>query len=80
MNCGSCAPPLGQASLAIAMAGLVIDHAFRDRMREASELASEAMALLESLGDPTLTVGSHIRAPTPRVNAPSGVTSRGHRP
>jgi class 3 adenylate cyclase len=46
-----------KASLAIAMAGLVMDHAFRDRMREASQLASEAMALLESLGDPTLTVG-----------------------
>ncbi|MDT5075931.1 MAG: hypothetical protein QOJ80_568 [Mycobacterium sp.] len=44
-------------SLAIAMAGLVMDHAFRDRMREASQLASEAMTLLESLGDPTLTVG-----------------------
>ena len=27
------------------------------RMREASRLASETMALLESLGDPTLTVG-----------------------
>jgi class 3 adenylate cyclase len=46
-----------KASLAIAMAGLVMDHAFRDRMHEASQLASEAMALLESLGDPTLTVG-----------------------
>ncbi len=46
-----------KASLAIAMAGLVMDHAFRDRMRDASQLASEAMALLESLGDPTLTVG-----------------------
>ena len=46
-----------KASLAIAMAGLVMDHAFQDRMREASQLASEAMALIESLGDPTLTVG-----------------------
>ena len=46
-----------KASLAIAMAGLVIDHAFQDRMREASQLASEAMALIESVGDPTLTVG-----------------------
>ncbi|MDT5357376.1 MAG: hypothetical protein QOJ56_5908 [Mycobacterium sp.] len=46
-----------KASLAIAMAGLVMDYAFRDQMREASELASEAMELLESLGDPTLTVG-----------------------
>jgi len=45
------------ASLAIGMAGLVMDHAFLARMREASQLASEAMALLESLGDPNLTVG-----------------------
>src|SRR5271157_852294 len=46
-----------KASLAIAMAGLVMDHAFQDRVREASQLASEAMALAESVGDPTLTVG-----------------------
>ena len=46
-----------KASLAIAMAGLVADHAFRARLREASQLASEAMALIESVGDPTLTVG-----------------------
>ena len=46
-----------KASLAIAMAGLVIDHAYHDRIREASQLASEAMALLESRGDPNLTVG-----------------------
>ncbi len=43
-------------SLAIGMAGLVMDHAFQDRVREASQLASEAMALVESIGDPTLTV------------------------
>jgi hypothetical protein len=46
-----------KASLAIAMAGLMMDHAWQGRMLEASQLASEAMALLESLGDPTLTVG-----------------------
>jgi hypothetical protein len=46
-----------KASLAIAMAGLVEDHAHHARMREASQLASEAMALIESLGDPILTVG-----------------------
>ena len=46
-----------KASLAIGMAGLVTDHAFQDRLREASQLASEAWALTESLGDPTLTVG-----------------------
>jgi class 3 adenylate cyclase len=52
-----CAAAGDKASLAIAMAGLVIDHAYQARMREASQLASEAMALIESLGDPTLTVG-----------------------
>jgi class 3 adenylate cyclase len=46
-----------KASLAIGMAGLVMDHAYRDRVREASQLASEAWALIESIGDPTLTVG-----------------------
>jgi class 3 adenylate cyclase len=45
------------ASLAIGMAGLVIDHAFRARLREGARLASEAWALSESIGDPTLTVG-----------------------
>jgi class 3 adenylate cyclase len=50
-----------KASLAIGMAGLVMDHAYLDRIREASQLASEAMALVESIGDPTLTVGlSHV--------------------
>jgi hypothetical protein len=39
------------------MAGLVMDHAYRDRVREASQLASEAWALIESIDDPTLTVG-----------------------
>jgi hypothetical protein len=45
------------ASLAIGMAGLVIDKAFQGRNREASQLASETWALVESLDDPTLTVG-----------------------
>ena len=51
-----------KASLAIGMAGLVIDHVFQDRMREASQLASEAMALIESIGDATLTVGLSFAA------------------
>ena len=51
-----------KASLAIGMAGLVADHAFHDRLREASRLASEAMALIESVGDPTLTVGLSFAA------------------
>jgi class 3 adenylate cyclase len=48
-----------KASLAIAMAGLVADYAYayQDRIDEASQLASEAMALIESVGDATLTVG-----------------------
>ena len=46
-----------KASLAIGMAGLVMDHAHHDRMREVSQLTSEAMALAESVGDATLTVG-----------------------
>jgi hypothetical protein len=52
-----CTAAEDKASLAIAIAGLVIDHAYHARMREASQLASEAMALIESLGDSTLTVG-----------------------
>jgi class 3 adenylate cyclase len=51
-----------KASLAIAMAGLVADHGFQARVREASRLASEAMALIESVGDPILTVGLSFAA------------------
>jgi class 3 adenylate cyclase len=51
-----------KASLAIAMAGLVMDHTYQDRLREASQLASEAMALIESIGDPILTVGLSFTA------------------
>jgi class 3 adenylate cyclase len=51
-----------KASLAIGMAGLVIDHVFQGRICAASQLASEAMALIESLGDPTLTVGLSFAA------------------
>ena len=57
-----CAAAGDRASLTIAMAGLVVDHLYQDRMREASQLASEAMALNESLGDPTLTVGLSFAA------------------
>jgi class 3 adenylate cyclase len=46
-----------KASLAFAMAGLVADHVNQDRVREAARLASEAWALIESVGDATLTVG-----------------------
>jgi hypothetical protein len=59
-----------KASLAIAMAGLVTDRAHQDRMCEASQLASEAWALIESLGDPTFTVG--LSFPVIYVKAESG--------
>src|SRR5277367_4989046 len=52
-----CAVTGDKAPLAVAMGGLVMDHAYRGRIRQASKLASEAMALIESLGDPTLIVG-----------------------
>ena len=52
-----CAAAGDKASLAIALVGLVAERAFKDRIPEASQLASEAMALIESIGDPTLTVG-----------------------
>ena len=46
-----------KASLAIAMAGLVMDQTYHDRIREASQLASEAWSLTESVGDSTLALG-----------------------
>jgi class 3 adenylate cyclase len=49
-----------KASLVIAMAGLVADHVSQDQLREASQLASEAWSLIESVGDPTLTVGLSV--------------------
>jgi class 3 adenylate cyclase len=58
-----------KASLAIAMAGLVLDHAYHDRIREASQMASEAMALIESLGDPALTVGLALAAVHAKVES-----------
>jgi hypothetical protein len=57
-----CAAAGDKASLAIAMAGLVMDHVSQARMREASRLASEAMALIESVGEPTLTLGLSFTA------------------
>ena len=49
-------------SLAIGMAGLVMDHYLNARCREASRLASEHTALLESIGDSSLTVGLSFAA------------------
>src|SRR6202012_5253410 len=52
-----CSAAGDKASLGIATAGLVVGYAHQDRVREASQLASEAWALAESVGDATLTVG-----------------------
>ncbi|CDO88239.1 cyclase [Mycobacterium triplex] len=52
-----CAAAGDKVSLAIGMSGLVMHHAYQARTREASALASEAMALIESIDDPNLTVG-----------------------
>jgi predicted unusual protein kinase regulating ubiquinone biosynthesis (AarF/ABC1/UbiB family)/class 3 adenylate cyclase len=45
-----------KASLAFGMAGMLPVHVLHGRVREASQLASEYMTLVESIGDPTLTV------------------------
>jgi hypothetical protein len=52
-----CTRDADKPSLAIAMAGLVMDHAYQGQIRKASRLASAAMDLIESLADETLTVG-----------------------
>jgi hypothetical protein len=44
------------------MAGLMIEHMMHGRVREASRLASETMALVESIGMPTLTVELSLAA------------------
>jgi adenylate cyclase len=45
-----------KASLAVGMAGMTIEHVLHGRVRDASRLASETMALVESIGDPGLTI------------------------
>jgi len=62
-----CAAAGDKASLAIAMAGLVMDHTYQNRVREASQLASEAIAVIESVGDPTLMVGLSGAAILPKL-------------
>ena len=46
-----------KVSLAVGMTGLATELLFAGHSREGSRLASEQMALLESIGDPNLTVG-----------------------
>jgi hypothetical protein len=46
------------ASLAVGLTALALQHGFRGQFREQSRLASETMALLDSVGDPTSTIGA----------------------
>jgi adenylate cyclase len=57
-----------KASLAIGMAGLVMEHMLHGRLPEASDLATEYMALIEAIGDPTLTVGLSFAAISPKIH------------
>jgi class 3 adenylate cyclase len=52
-----CSAAGDNASLAIGMTGPALELLVTGRAHEASRLASEQMALLESIGDPTLTIG-----------------------
>jgi len=52
-----CSAAGDKVSLAIAMTGLAGELLYAGRSREASRLASEQMALLESIGDPNPIVG-----------------------
>jgi class 3 adenylate cyclase len=49
-------------SLAYGMAGLMMEHMMHGQEREASRLASETMALFESIGKPTWTVRLSLAA------------------
>src|SRR5258708_32782598 len=51
-----CAAAGDKVSLAIAMTGLATELLYAGRAREGARLASEQMALLESIGDPTPTM------------------------
>ena len=45
-----------KASLAVGMAGMTVEYVLHGRVRDASRLASEYMALVESIDDPALTI------------------------
>jgi class 3 adenylate cyclase len=52
-----CSAAGDKVSLAIGMTGLATELLYSGRSREGSRLASEQMALLETIGDPTPTIG-----------------------
>jgi hypothetical protein len=51
------------------MAGLVMEHVLRGRIFDASRLASEQMAVVESIGDATLTVALSFAACVAKLQA-----------
>ena len=57
-----CSAAGDKVSLAIAMTGPATELVYTGRSREGSRLVSEQMALLESIGDPTLTMGLAVMA------------------
>ena len=57
-----CSAAGDKVSLAIGMSGLATELCYAGRAREASRLSSEQMALLESIGDPTPTMGLAVIA------------------
>jgi adenylate cyclase len=58
-----------KASLAIGMAGLAMEHMLQGRVSDSSRQASEHMAVVESIGDATLTLGLTIPACTAKLQA-----------
>ena len=52
-----CSAAGDKASLAVGMTGPAVELLMSGRTHEASRLAAEQVALLESIGDPTLTIG-----------------------
>jgi hypothetical protein len=58
-----------KASLAVGMAGLTMEHVLHGRIFDASRQASEQMAIVESIGDPTLMVGLTIPACVAKLQA-----------
>jgi hypothetical protein len=64
-----CAQAGDKASLAVGMAGMVIENVHHARIAEASRLASECMALVESIGDPTLIVELSFAACVAKIQA-----------
>jgi adenylate cyclase len=57
-----CSQADDKASLVMAMAGMTVEHVLHGRVREASRLASEYMAVLESIGEPALTAALSFAA------------------